>query len=55
MNYEERLTDTQNRKDDHIKICLDEKVQFNQITNGLEKYGFVHCCLPELDYKEIDI
>lgn len=55
MNYEERLTDTQNRKDDHIKICLDEKVQVNQITNGLEKYRFQHCCLPELDYQEIDL
>ena len=55
MNYEERLTDTQNRKDDHIKICLDEKVQFNQVTNGLEKYRFNHCCLPELNYQEIDL
>ena len=55
MNYEEQLTTTQNRKDDHIKICLDEKVQFNQIKNGLEKYCFSHCCLPELDYQEIDI
>ena len=55
MNYEERLTDTQNRKDDHIKICLDEKVQFNHITNGLEKYRFNHCCLPELDYQDIDL
>ena len=55
MNYEEELTNTQNRKDDHIKICLDEKVQFNQISNGLDKYRFNHCCLPELDYQEIDI
>jgi isopentenyl-diphosphate delta-isomerase len=55
MNYEEKLTDTQNRKDDHIKICLDDKVQVNQITNGLEKYRFQHCCLPELDYQEIDL
>lgn len=49
------LTETQSRKDDHIRICLDEKVQVNQITNGLEKYQFTHVCLPELDYQEIDI
>ena len=55
MNYEEKLTNTQNRKDDHIKICLDEKTQFNQVTSGLEKYSFIHCCLPELDYQEVDI
>lgn len=55
MNIEDNLTNTQTRKDDHIKICLDEKVQFNQVTNGLEKYTFSHNCLPELDYQDIDI
>ncbi len=55
MNIEGNLTNTQTRKDDHIKICLDEKVQFNQVRNGLEKYTFTHCCLPELDYNETDI
>lgn len=51
----ENQTTTQTRKDDHIRICLDEKVQCDQITNGLEKYRFHHVCLPELDYQEIDI
>jgi isopentenyl-diphosphate delta-isomerase len=55
MKNQDNLTNTQTRKDDHIKICLDEKVQFNQVKNGLEKYTFTHCCLPELDYDEIDI
>jgi len=48
-------TQTQTRKDDHIRICLDEKVQCDNITNGLEKYTFNHVCLPELDYQEVDI
>lgn len=55
MKNQDNFTNTQTRKDDHIKICLDEKVQFNQVKNGLEKYTFSHCCLPELDYDEIDI
>ncbi|BAQ65212.1 type 2 isopentenyl-diphosphate Delta-isomerase [Geminocystis sp. NIES-3709] len=55
MNTDNNLTETQVRKDDHIRICLDEKVQFNQLQNGLEKYRFNHVCLPELDYQEIDI
>jgi isopentenyl-diphosphate Delta-isomerase len=55
MNQEINLTQTQNRKDDHIKICLDEKVQALHVTNGLEKYRFEHCCLPELNYQDIDI
>ncbi len=46
---------TQSRKADHIRICLESDVQCRQITNGLEKYSFTHCCLPELDYEEIDI
>jgi isopentenyl-diphosphate delta-isomerase len=51
----ENLTSTQTRKDDHIRICLEEKVQAQQITNGLEKYQFTHCCLPELDWQKIDL
>jgi isopentenyl-diphosphate Delta-isomerase len=47
-------TQTQSRKADHIRICLEEDVQCRQ-TNGLEKYRFTHCCLPEIDCDEIDI
>ncbi|MEM7579308.1 MAG: type 2 isopentenyl-diphosphate Delta-isomerase [Mastigocoleus sp.] len=46
---------TQSRKADHIRICLEEDVQCRQATNGLERYRFTHCCLPELDKDEIDI
>ena len=49
------MTDTQTRKADHIRICLDEDVQFHGVTNGLERYRFTHCCLPELNRSEIDI
>lgn len=46
---------TQSRKADHIRICLEEDVQFHETTNGLERYRFSHCCLPELDRSDIDI
>ncbi|MEH1914323.1 type 2 isopentenyl-diphosphate Delta-isomerase [Nostoc sp.] len=46
---------TQNRKADHIRICLEEDVQCDQITNGLERYRFTHSCLPELNHDDIDI
>lgn len=45
---------TQTRKADHLRICLDEDVQF-QITTGLERYRFIHCGLPELNRSEIDL
>ena len=48
-------TQTQNRKADHIRICLEEDVQCPQVTTGLEKYRFTHCCLPECDRSDIDI
>lgn len=49
------MTETQDRKADHLRICLDENVQFNQTTNGLENYRFDHSCLPELNRDDIDI
>ena len=49
------LAQTQSRKADHIRICLEEDVQCHEITNGLERYRFTHCCLPELDRHDIDI
>jgi isopentenyl-diphosphate delta-isomerase len=49
------MANTQQRKDEHLRICLEENVQFRQITHGLERYRFSHCCLPELDFAQVDI
>ncbi|MEM8828220.1 MAG: type 2 isopentenyl-diphosphate Delta-isomerase [Cyanobacteria bacterium P01_G01_bin.19] len=49
------MTNTQTRKADHLRICLEDDVQFRQVTNGLDRYRFDHVCLPELDFDEIDI
>ncbi len=46
---------TESRKADHIRICLEEDVQCQQITNGLERYRFIHSCLPEINRQDIDI
>jgi isopentenyl-diphosphate Delta-isomerase len=45
---------TQTRKADHLRVCLEDDVQF-QITSGFERYRFTHCCLPELDRQDIDL
>lgn len=42
------------RKADHIRINLEEDVQFPALTTGLEAYRFVHQALPELDLAGID-
>lgn len=45
----------ENRKAEHIRICLEEDVQFRQTSSGFERYRFTHCCLPELNRNEIEI
>ena len=49
------MTNTQTRKADHLRICLEEDVQFRRLTNGLDKYRFIHFCLPELNLDRVDI
>ncbi|TAH52823.1 MAG: type 2 isopentenyl-diphosphate Delta-isomerase [Chloroflexota bacterium] len=43
-----------NRKVEHLRINLEENVQFFDVSTGLEKYRFVHQALPELDLDAID-
>jgi isopentenyl-diphosphate Delta-isomerase len=45
---------TESRKADHIRINLDENVDFPRLTTGLENYRFMHSALPELDLDEVD-
>lgn len=45
---------TAQRKAEHIRICLEEDVQFRSQGSGFDRYHFTHCCLPELDYNDID-
>ncbi|HHN93924.1 MAG TPA: type 2 isopentenyl-diphosphate Delta-isomerase [Anaerolineae bacterium] len=44
----------QQRKFDHIRINLEEDVQFQNVSTGLEKYRFIHRALPDLNLEEVD-
>ncbi|NOX71965.1 MAG: type 2 isopentenyl-diphosphate Delta-isomerase [Candidatus Micrarchaeota archaeon] len=44
----------ENRKADHIKICLEKDVEFKK-TNGFESYDFEHYALPDINMDEIDL
>jgi isopentenyl-diphosphate delta-isomerase len=48
-------SETQTRKADHLRVCLENDVQFRQITHGFERYRLTHCCLPELNYADINV
>lgn len=45
---------TKNRKNDHIQICLNEKVNFSK-SNGFEKYEFIHNAITEVDINKIEL
>lgn len=47
-------TQVSTRKVEHLRINLQEDVQFLNVTTGLDKYRFVHQALPELDLDAID-
>ncbi len=42
------------RKADHIRINLDQEVNFPNLTTGLENYRFLHQALPELNLDDVD-
>jgi isopentenyl-diphosphate delta-isomerase len=44
----------ESRKADHIRINLEQNVQFPRLKTGLERLRFVHQALPELDLAQID-
>ena len=45
---------TAGRKDEHIRINLEEDVGFRELTTGLERYHFIHQALPEVDLAAVD-
>ncbi len=42
------------RKSEHIKINLEENVNFRHLTTGLEQYHFLHQALPNLNLTQVD-
>lgn len=43
------------RKEEHLRITLNEDVAFKQVTTGFEAYDFVHQALPEINLRDIDL
>jgi isopentenyl-diphosphate Delta-isomerase len=49
------LTKTQQRKKEHLELCLDTDSVTNSSGTGLDRYRFLHNALPELDIAELDL
>ena len=54
MSKVTRQPATESRKADHIRINLENDVQFPRLTTGLERFQFTHQALPELSLADID-
>lgn len=41
------------RKEQHVNLCVDNRVSFRAKTAGFERIDFVHCALPECNFNEV--
>jgi isopentenyl-diphosphate Delta-isomerase len=48
------MSTTETRKVDHIRINLEENVQFPRLKTGLEKYRFIHQAIPEINLDAVN-
>lgn len=49
------LSKTQQRKKEHLELCLDTDSVTSSLSTGLDRYRFVHNALPDIDLDEIDV
>lgn len=49
-----KVTQTSDRKADHIRINLEEDVR-SSLSAGFERFHFIHHAIPELDLEEVDL
>jgi len=47
--------ETEKRKADHIRICLNENAQAREVTTGFKDVSLVHRALPEIDKQKINL
>ena len=48
------MKETEKRKSDHIRICLEKRAQARKAASGLEDVHFIHRALPEIEKDTID-
>jgi isopentenyl-diphosphate Delta-isomerase len=55
LRVKKAITKTQQRKKEHLELCLDTTRVTGRAGTGLDHYSFIHNALPELDLDEIDL
>lgn len=51
----QKLSATQQRKKEHLELCLDGEAVSSSYGSGFDRYAFIHNALPEVDINEIDL
>ncbi|MFX0096002.1 MAG: type 2 isopentenyl-diphosphate Delta-isomerase [Candidatus Hodarchaeota archaeon] len=49
------MTETNLRKEDHIRLCLEQDIQARSVKTGFEEVFFIHRALPENRIEDIDL
>ncbi|NTW50667.1 MAG: type 2 isopentenyl-diphosphate Delta-isomerase [Chlorobiales bacterium] len=49
------VTETVQRKQSHVEVCLNDPIEFDKKTGGFERYAFEHNAAPEVNFNEIDL
>ena len=52
---DEGISAIEQRKTEHLRICLTADVEYSNVTTGLENYSFEHNALPGIDLGDVDI
>jgi len=55
LKGDSQVNQIEKRKDDHIRICLEEDVRAKRITSGFEDVFLLHRALPEVNRDKIDL
>ena len=55
MRGKKSLSTTQNRKREHLELCVESEAIAIPYTTGLDNYTFLHNALPEVDIEDIDL
>jgi len=55
LNRKSQAKQTEERKTEHIRICLEEDVKAKKITTGFDDVFLLHRALPEINQKDINM
>ncbi|MEM2527758.1 MAG: type 2 isopentenyl-diphosphate Delta-isomerase, partial [Candidatus Bathyarchaeia archaeon] len=53
LGVRERISQVENRKNEHIRICLNRDVEAKNVRTGFEDIFLIHKALPEINLRDV--